>query len=391
MGDMVDISTRTSPASTPQEGATLPISPIKKLSVTPPTLSFSPEKARLSPFESPKKAVPRQRAASRLTNHTAWSSDEDEEGRPKQRSTNIPPIKSEVVSMQQESDDESDDVPLSKLASEAVPQSRIVSGSSRVQDDDDTPLSRLSKSKSSPHSTDQNGSKRGSPAIDLDTSGFGGDSLGLDVPVPQVSSSTRLTSRATPPAPSAKDDDVPLGLRRSGGSKQSVPEDDDVPLGLRHPSVSQRQAVEASWRTSGSMPSWPSFAGGYGGSPPIFGNPAYTLPGQWPLGHPNTGQFGPMSRHGGVGSYPSMPNFGMTGFGRGSPQPPMSNMSPIMSPGLHSSPYPMAPTPPPVAAARKIDSWRQEVAVAPTGMGSRGGSGGSGSGSGCGGRNSMAT
>ncbi|WWD16259.1 hypothetical protein CI109_100685 [Kwoniella shandongensis] len=323
----------------------LGISPIRRAGSLPPAIDYSPEKV------APVKVEDEEETRSENEDGAA-------EVDPARQSEEAESTLSKAVDSEEESDE---DVPLSKLAPAA--RSTITKASTSMaptdvvdvqqavmesESDEDIPLSKLAL-KSPSRSSGRSSQVRGQRV----------DSLGLVIP-------------AANDDDNEDEDDLPLAVRQAKAkglkpiTKAEIIED-DLPLGYKHAEKAQQQMAE---RTTG---------GGWDGTGTMY-----------PLGQ------GMSPARMAMSSYPNQAMWGIPphmsvymGMGMGVPYPGMGHPS-LSMPDLHQAmvvgmgdgqysnpPYtPMTGQPP--SAGNNIDSWRQDVALAPVPTGgTASGSGGS--------------
>ena len=201
-----------------------------------------------------------------------------------------------------EEDSEDEDVPLSRLK---ITKSGQPDGS---DSEEDVPLSRLKPTRSA--------TSAALPSLDL-PSGLGGldsGSLGLQVSGSAVDSHPNgvREEQRNGTADESDDDDVPLGL-----SAKPRDEDDDMPLAFTRGIASQRQS---------SMYPSPRPMGPYGPPAGPFGYPDPNLMSAWMYGMGYAAAMGTQAGQAGL------------------------------VPGMGAMPMP---------STQRVDSWRQEVAIAP--------------------------
>ena len=331
--------------------ASSPMSPIKRTPMEPPRVSYSPAKS--IPPGIPYLASGRQRAISALG--AGWSSDEDED----HEGANGPRTRAPSaggIGLATDTDSE-EDAPLSRLVAVAsrTTHPRAMPGEDD-SDDEDVPLSKLNPSKttSSIATTNRSATQGALPSITLDSADFGSGSLGL----------VMSDDPAHSPAGADEDDDVPLALRWTRIMEPPQDTEDDVPLGYKRASA-WVQPHDPARDGYSQKPIWPSM--------PIFSSVPYGM-GSYPS---FTGSPYPGLNQGPGYTFPSMPSVPNLGYG-GTPYYPQGA---YVDPRQSAYGYghmgeqtwqddmgaPMEYPPPQEDAARNINSWRNDVAVAPAG------------------------
>ncbi|KAK8869480.1 hypothetical protein IAR55_000045 [Kwoniella newhampshirensis] len=346
----------------------LGISPIRRAGSLPPVLDYAPEQVQQQVTDDPEQPQQYLNGNERL--RAGDRKDDLADFRPEGEPINV------IEEIAQSSDESDEDLPLSKLAPAArsiargvapsqASTSKLESGVEPESDsDEDVPLSKLTLKWPS-------GSARSQGQKDRRL-----DSLGLSLPTP---------SDMTDEAEGEDEDDLPLAVRqaRAKGLKPITKAEiieDDLPLGYKHAEKAQKQMAErgaGDWLGSNTVF---SFAPGGGKSPAMVMSPAV---GQMASANPAVWGIPPH-----MIVYMGMGGMGMSYPGTGHPSMSMPNFHqavymPGVEPGQGGVAYghhgfmsgPMPALPP--SPGKNIDSWRQDVALAPVPTGGTGSGSGS--------------